>query len=67
MKDASSEGWWLAEKLAAMGYIVVVVLALFGGRGRCGRMLLYARPNRGGDVLCRWRRTLLVAVAEAIM
>ena len=31
--DASLETWWLAERSAAAGYIVIVVSASFGVRG----------------------------------
>ena len=28
-------------------------------------MILHDRPNQVGGILCRWQRTLLVAVTEA--
>ena len=49
----------MVERLAATGYVVIVVSALFGGQGRRGRILLHDLPEPRG------RRTLSVVVAEA--
>ena len=55
---ASPESLWLAEILSGRKGFV-------SGHGRRGITLLHARLKRGGGILCRWQRTLLVAVAEA--
>ena len=57
MTDASPEARWSAERLCGDEGLVI-------DRGRRGITLSHARPNRGGGVLCQWRRTLSVAVAE---
>ena len=54
MMNASPKVWWLAERSSAVGYAIVVVSSLLGGRGAT-HMILHARPNRGGGVLCWWR------------
>ena len=60
--DASPEARWLAERLSVAGYVVLVVLASFGGWGvtrsyafaclpepRGGRNLLVAAYSGGGE------------------
>ena len=65
MTGASPEAQWLAERLASAGYVVVVVSASYGSQeAMWSYAFLHALLNRGGGVLCRWRHTLLVAVAE---
>ena len=54
--DASPKARWLVERLAVVGYFVIVVMAFFGGWGKHVHNLLNARLNQGDDVLCRWRR-----------
>ena len=34
MMNASPEGQWLAKRSSAVGYIIVIILASFGGRGQ---------------------------------
>ena len=75
MTDAPLEARWLTEILATAGYVVVVVSALLGGRwltrsytselrgGGQTLSVVEAYSVGGGGVLCRWRRTLSVAVA----
>ena len=58
MTDASTEAQWLAQMSAAAGYVVVFVLALFGGQG----------VTQSYDFAClakpRKQHTLLVAEAK---
>ena len=53
--DVSLEARWLAEKLEAMGYVVLVVLAFFGGRGATRSYDFSCQPEMIG------KRTLSVA------
>ena len=56
---ASPEVRWLAERLIAAGYIVIVVLDSFGGWGVMWLYTFTCTPKP------RERRTMLVTVVEA--
>ena len=59
MTDASLEARWLTERLAAAGYVVIVVSASFGGQGATRSYAFACLPEPRGQ------RTLSEAEAEA--
>ena len=60
MTDASPEARWLAERSAAAGYVVVVILALFDGQGAMPSYAFACRPEPMG------RRILLLVEAYSV-
>ena len=59
MMDVSPEARWLAERLAAAGYVVLVALTSFGGQGATRSYAFACLPEPRGQ------RTLSEAEAEA--
>ena len=57
--DESLKARWLLERSSAVGYVVIVLSASFGGRGATRSCYCAHLPKTRG------RRTLLVTVEEA--
>ena len=57
--DESLKARWLSERSSAVGYVVIVVSALFDGQGSTQSCDFACLPKTRG------RRTLLVTVEEA--
>ena len=57
--DESLKARWLLERSSAVGYVVIVVSASFGGQGATWSCDFACLPKTGG------RRNLMVTVEEA--